>query len=128
MTPAGAAVARAELADLIETNEAAPQIRALEHRIERMIVVPAPARDRDAVQFGAHVRIRHETGRERDVRIVGIDEVNPARGDVSYRSPMAKALFGARAGDSVILSSPRADEEIDVLAVSYDHPTRESDH
>ena len=135
ITPAGAERARAELARLRAEDEAlrgvegggdpaaharSLAIRALEHRLDRLQVVPPPTRDRDKVQLGASVRVRYESGRERDIRVVGVDEVDASRGDVSYRSPMARALLGARAGETVVLASPRGDEEIAIVDVRYD--------
>jgi transcription elongation factor GreB len=50
---------------------------------------------------------------------VGVDEADPGRGDVSFRSPIAAALLGARAGDVVVSRSPRGDEELEVIAIRY---------
>ena len=55
----------------------------------------------DQVQFGRTVAIEREDGRRQSYRIVGEDEADPARGSISYVSPLARALLGRRAGDVV---------------------------
>jgi transcription elongation factor GreB len=59
-------------------------------------------------------------GRERTVTIVGLDEVDPAKGRVSWISPVAKALIKAREGDKVLLKAPAGPEVLEVLEVRYD--------
>jgi len=56
---------------------------------------------------------------ERTVTILGLDEVDPARGVVSWISPIAKALIKARAGDTVILHAPSGEERLEILEVTY---------
>ena len=55
----------------------------------------------DVVEFGASVTIRRQDGRNQTFRIVGTDEADPARGTLSYISPLAKALLGRSKGDVV---------------------------
>jgi len=64
------------------------------------------------------VRVKGAGG-ERTVRIVGTDEVDPQRGDVSWISPIARALLKARQGDSVVLRTPVGEEKLEILEVSY---------
>jgi transcription elongation factor GreB len=71
------------------------------------------------VRFGATVAVRGEDGTERRYRLVGVDEADPLHGAVSWRSPLAAALLGARTGDTVTFRSPRGDEELEVVALSY---------
>jgi transcription elongation factor GreB len=63
--------------------------------------------------------MRNAKGEERIVSIVGIDEIDTARGYISWVSPMARALIKAREGDTVTLRTPGGVEELDVLAVRY---------
>jgi len=53
------------------------------------------------------------------VTIVGVDEVDPAAGRVSWISPIAKALLKAREGDSVTLRTPAGEERLEILDVQY---------
>jgi transcription elongation factor GreB len=96
------------------------RIRFLSKRIDSAEVVDNAGRDDDRAYFGATVTYRDRANAERTVTIVGIDEVNPARGRVSWISPVAKALLKAREGDVVTLRTPVGAEEIEVLAVRYE--------
>ena len=95
------------------------RIRFLIKRLEIAEVVDANGQDRDRVFFGATVSVRDGAGRVRSVSIVGMDEVDPARGRVSWISPIARALLKARVGDSVSLRSPAGVEELEVEDVRY---------
>jgi len=72
------------------------------------------------VRFGATVTVEDEAGASRCYRIVGVDEADPRRGWVSWRSPLAHALMGRRAGDATTLHTPAGDEELTVIAVAYE--------
>ena len=94
------------------------RVRFLIKRLESAEVVHSSGRDTDQVFFGARVHLKMGEG-EKTLRIVGIDEVDPARGDVSWISPIARALLKARAGDSVALRTPAGEEKIEILDVEY---------
>ena len=96
------------------------RIRFLSKRIDSAEAVDNAGRDDDRVYFGATVTYRDRAGADRTVTIVGIDEVDPARGRVSWISPIAKALLKARAGDVVTLRTPAGAEEIEIDAVRYE--------
>ncbi len=65
------------------------------------LVPPAPPGGK--VRFGSTVTLGREDGGTVEYRIVGEDEADPARGRISWVSPMAKRLIGAEAGDEVVL-------------------------
>ncbi|MCR5875529.1 transcription elongation factor GreA [Phenylobacterium sp. J426] len=67
----------------------------------------------DKALFGRTVEIEREDGRRQVFRIVGEDEADPARGSVSYVSPLAKALLGKAVGDIVTVNGA----EVEVVAV-----------
>ena len=95
------------------------RIRFLIKRLEIAEVVDSRGKEQDQVFFGATVSVRDSAGRARSVSIVGMDEVDPARGRVSWISPIAKALLKARVGDTVTLRSPSGVEELEVEEISY---------
>ena len=102
------------------------RIRFLIKRLDVAEVVdPLARRDGDGadqVFFGATVTIAGGRGDERTVTIVGVDEIDPARGQISWVSPMARALIKARIGDTVQLQTPAGREEIDIVDVRYEAP------
>ena len=96
------------------------RIRFLTRRLDRAEVVdPLQQAGNDQIFFGATVTYLQSDGVERTVRIVGIDEVDPLNGQISWISPVARALIKAREGDSVALQTPAGKLELEILAVSY---------
>ena len=99
------------------------RIRFLVSRLDKAEVVdPSMPRDDDAssrVYFGATVTIADANRAERTVSIVGIDEIDTARGYISWISPMARALLKAREGDRVSVHTPGGIEELDIVGVHY---------
>jgi len=99
------------------------RIRFLVRRLDNAEVVdPAMPRDEDAgsrVYFGATVTVSDARGDERTVSIVGIDEIDTARGYISWISPMARALLKAREGDTVTVRTPAGNEDLEVVDVRY---------
>jgi transcription elongation factor GreB len=95
------------------------RIRFLIKRLEIAEVVDFRDKEQDQVFFGATVSVRDSAGCARSVSIVGMDEVDPARGRVSWISPIARALLKARVGDSVTLKSPAGAEELEVEEIRY---------
>jgi transcription elongation GreA/GreB family factor len=76
-------------------------------------VVPAtPGADR--VTFGATATIMRADGRVQTFRIVGEDEADPAKGSISYISPLAAAMLGREVGDVVMVGG--AEVEITAFA------------
>ena len=69
--------------------------------------------------FGATVRYANAAGVEREVSIVGTDEVDLDRNHISWVSPLGRALMKSAAGDSVVLQLPGGTESLTVLEVRY---------
>ncbi|MDP9911177.1 transcription elongation factor GreB [Variovorax boronicumulans] len=99
------------------------RIRFLGKRLEiAEITDPSVHHGRDQVFFGATIRYVDETGEERSVTILGIDEAESAKSEVSWISPIARALLKAREGDVVKLVTPGGAHEVEILSVSYPAP------
>ena len=97
------------------------RVRFLIKRLEAAEVVDSAGRDSDQIFFGSTIKLRTSAGGgERTVTIVGVDEVDPAAGRVSWISPVAKALLKAREGDKVTVKTPAGPEELEILEVRYD--------
>jgi transcription elongation factor GreB len=104
------------------------RIRFLTKRLEAAEVTdPSLHHGRDQVFFGATVTYAEEdTGVERTVTILGIDEADSAQGQVSWISPIARALLKAREGEVVRLVTPAGAKEIEVVKVEYPAPATHS--
>lgn len=113
---------RSENADYIygkrRLREIDRRVRFLIKRLEAAEIVHSAGRDTDQVFFGATVRVKGKDG-VKELTIVGVDEVDPANGRVSWISPIAKALIKAREGDTVTLRTPAGEEKLEILEVTY---------
>ena len=99
------------------------RIRFLTKRLEIAEVTdPGVHHGSDQVFFGATVSYADESGRERTITILGIDEADSLQAQVSWVSPIARTLLKARVGDVLKLVTPAGVDEIEVLSVRYPAP------
>jgi transcription elongation factor GreB len=105
------------------------RIRFLSKRIEAAEVVdpeaPRSGQAKARAFFGATVRYANAAGAEREISIVGVDEVDLTRNHVSWVSPVGRALMKSTEGDVVVLHAPGGTEELTVLDVRYERITVE---
>lgn len=100
------------------------RIRFLTKRLEAAEVVdPSAHHGSDQIFFGATVTYENSEGQSHQVTIVGIDELDPLNGRISWISPVARALTKARTGDTVTLKTPTGMDELDILDVQYPPPS-----
>lgn len=117
---------RSENADYIygkrKLREIDRRIRFLSKRLEIAEVIdPAlitPTKP-IKVQFGATVTFSNEEGLKKTISIIGIDETEPAKGKISWISPLAKALLNQEVGDVVSFKMPKGEEELEILKIEY---------
>ncbi|HTN65687.1 MAG TPA: transcription elongation factor GreB [Burkholderiaceae bacterium] len=96
------------------------RIRFLTKRLDLAEVVdPSAHHGGDQVFFGATVTYANQAGEQHRVTIVGIDELDPLNGKISWISPVARALTKAHEGDVVALRTPAGMDELEILAVEY---------
>ena len=134
LTAVGAARLQSELATLTDKRASLsarardPDIRwevqALDHRIRHLQqslrtaeVISPELETTDTVRFGATVTVRDGAGVEARYRIVGVDETDLDRGDVSWLSPLARALLNARTGQRVRVKTPRGEAELEIVSI-----------
>jgi transcription elongation factor GreB len=70
-------------------------------------------------QFGATITFQNEEGLKKTISIVGIDESEPARGKISWISPLAKVFLNHEVGEVVSFKSPKGEEELEILSIIY---------
>ncbi|MBV7453370.1 transcription elongation factor GreB [Acidovorax sp. sif1233] len=96
------------------------RIRFLTQRLEIAEVVdPSLHAGSDQVFFGATVTYVDDGAVERTITIMGIDEADSHESQVSWISPVARALLKARVGDEVQLPTPGGVRNLEVVAVRY---------
>jgi transcription elongation factor GreB len=96
------------------------RVRYLRKRLDGMMVVSRPPDDRSRVFFGAWVTLEDEEGHEHEMRIVGPDEIDPARRYISMDSPLARVLLGKRRDEEVSVEVPGGCRRYAVVAVRYE--------
>tara|TARA_R110001599_G_scaffold64023_4_gene179575 strand:- start:262908 stop:263453 length:546 start_codon:yes stop_codon:yes gene_type:complete len=109
-------------AEDLEQNvrEREQRIQYLNTRLETAeIVDPSVHHGNDQIFFGASVEYQNLANERHTVTIVGLDELDPSNGKISWLSPMAKALLKANEGDTVVLDSPAGNEKLRILNVRY---------
>ena len=119
-----------ELGDLKENAEyhAAKEAQALvegkianlQHIIATSQVVDMAKVKSDKILFGATVHLFNlETGEKVVYRIVGEAETDISKGDISYKSPLAKALMGREEGDVVTVAAPKGNIEYEIESFEF---------
>ncbi|MEN9893217.1 MAG: transcription elongation factor GreB [Pseudomonadota bacterium] len=99
------------------------RIRFLTRRLDQAEVAdPSLHHGNDQIFFGATVTYATTRGEERTITIKGIDEADALAGEVSWISPIARALLKAREGDEVRLQTPGGVEVLEVVEVRYPAP------
>jgi transcription elongation factor GreB len=95
------------------------RIHFLTKRLESATVVLPRDDGEERIFFGAIVEIEDEDGAHAIYRIVGEDEIDLKRGDVSWKSPIARVLLKRKAGDTVSLRKPSGEVELTIVSVRY---------
>ncbi len=95
------------------------RIRFLTKRLEAAEVVEPNLTAKGRIFFGAIVDVEDEDGKLTRYRIVGEDEIDLKRGDISWRSPLARVLLKKQKGDVVTLRRPSGEVELTIAAVAY---------
>ncbi|MES2161007.1 MAG: transcription elongation factor GreB [Pseudomonadota bacterium] len=99
------------------------RIRFLTKRMDSAAIVdPSVHHGSDQVFFGATVTYCNQLDETRTITIVGIDELDPLNGKISWVAPVARALTKAREGDVITFQAPHGVEELEILEVTYPAP------
>jgi transcription elongation factor GreB len=95
------------------------RLRFLNKRLESAVVIDPEKSSSDKVQFGATIEVADEDGILKRFVIVGVDEVDTAKGHISWQSPIGKSLLGKAVGDEVIIQIPAGELVFEVITISY---------
>ena len=137
VTPRGLELLQARLRELADHHEqlkreqgdesqAKQKLREIERdlryfraQIERATVVDLSHQPRDEVHFGAAVKIEDENGALQTFTLVGDDEADVAQRRISWASPLARAMIGAKVGDTVVWRRPAGEAEVTIVEIRY---------
>ncbi len=115
---------RSENADYIygkrRLREIDKRMGFLTKRIELAQLVDPALQNPEKIFFGAWVVIDDEESGQKTIQIVGEDEINTEAGQISWKSPLAKALIGKKVGDEVQVYKPKGPVWIEILSFHYE--------
>jgi len=96
------------------------RIRTVEDRLARAQVIEPGGQPPDAIRFGVTTDLEDsETGEIVRYTIVGEDEADLTRGEISVTSPVARALLGKEVGETVTVRVPKGSRELEILEICY---------
>jgi transcription elongation factor GreB len=114
---------RSENADYIygkrRLREIDRRIRFLSQRLDASLVVDPALINSEKIQFGATVTIIDQDGHQKEITIVGVDEVDTSQNHLSWQSPVGRALLGKAQGDEVIVQVPTGETSYEVVSILY---------
>lgn len=112
---------RSENADYIygkrRLREIDARLRFLTGRMEKAVPVDPSQLKSETVIFGMKVDVMDEDGQRTSYRIVGEDESDMDRLQISWKSPVAKALMGRRVGDEVVVVAPSGEKYLTITKI-----------
>lgn len=105
-----------ESVGLYEVQKLDTEIRRLQVSLQSAEIA-SPEESGDVVRLGSTVTVRDQKGHLDTYRIVGVDETDLFESAISWQSPLARALTGARVGDRVSFRAPQGEQRLDVVEV-----------
>lgn len=96
------------------------RIAYLQQSLQSSEIAAVPPPPHDVVRFGATVTVRDQRGTETTYRIVGVDETDLDRNEVSWLSPIARALLNARLGEKVAFRFPAGAAQLEIVRIAYE--------
>ena len=115
---------RSENADYIygkkRMREIDRRVRFLTSRIDLAVVVDPVQIKSEKIQFGATVTLTDEdSGEEKIISIVGVDEINTEKNQLSWKSPLGSSLIGKEVGDTIIFNIPTGTKSYEIIDLTY---------
>ncbi len=111
-----------DIASRLPLGHLGRELRHVEGRLERAVLVDPENQPADEAAFGASIEVEDDSGEQREVTIVGEDEADVDAGRVSWISPLARALMGSRVGEYVTWKRPAGDLGLKILSIRYTRP------
>lgn len=102
-----------------ELRELDRRIHYLQKRLPDLKVIDQIPDNPDKVYFAAIVQLERDDGEKVEYRLVGPDEIDHAKGNISIDSPLARALIGKQIDDDVSIQVENGKRQYSVLAIRY---------
>lgn len=102
-----------------ELRELDRRIRYLQKRIPDLKVIHDTPDDPGRVFFAAYIKLDTDEGKEVEYRIVGPDEIDHEKGNISVDSPLARALLGKTVDDEVVIQVADGRKQYFIIAIRY---------
>ena len=102
-----------------ELREIDRRIHYLQKRMPELRVISESPDDIDTVFFAAWVKLRTEQGGDVEYRIVGPDEIDQQKGNISLDSPLAIALLSKQVTDEITIKVQNGRKNYVILAIRY---------
>ncbi|OGZ61891.1 MAG: hypothetical protein A2932_00395 [Candidatus Spechtbacteria bacterium RIFCSPLOWO2_01_FULL_46_10] len=99
-----------------EQDRIEQRIEQLEMRLRNARIVNTP-RTNDVVQVGSKVRLA-TVKKNLKFRIVGVEEADVAKGDISTESPIGRALLGKGVGDVIEFPTPKGNKRYKITRIA----------
>lgn len=96
------------------------RVRFLTKRLEQAEVVRTTTPQDNTVRFGAIVELEDENGKVSTYQVVGPDEADPAKGRISFRSPLGESLMKRKVGDVITVRRPAGEIEVEIKSIRYE--------
>jgi transcription elongation factor GreB len=114
---------RSENADYLygkrRLREIDKRIRFLSQRLDAAVVVDPTKINSQKVQFGATVELLDEEEQIKKFTIVGVDEVDTAKGRISWQSPIGKTLIGKSLNEEILVKTPSGELSYELVSIVY---------
>lgn len=96
------------------------RVHFLTKRLEMLQIVDYHPKQEGKVFFGAWVALENEKGEEKQYRLVGCDEFDPAKNWISIDSPIARALIGKMVDDEIVVETPSGKVRLYINRIWYE--------
>ena len=86
---------------------------------ENIEVVELKKQNPDRVSFGTTVTVLGDDKNKHIYKVVGVDESDPAKGLISWISPLAKAMLSKSIGEVLKVNLPKGESKMKILNIEY---------
>jgi transcription elongation factor GreA len=97
-----------------EQNINEEKIRELREKIKNVEIVKKGSKGK--VGIGNTVTLKNS--KEIQYEITSEDEANPLEGKISHKSPIGEAIIGKKAGEKVVIETPKGETEYTIKKIS----------